>query len=196
MSEGRDYDLAEEDQWGRERDATTASWRHRTAGPASDPPSLPLTEALMICVPGPARGRPRTCALWFTGAQEAPVAGAWLSDSDGHVRIRLHGPDSEALQEAGLATIRDMISRGSVGPARAGDAPAFGAPSYPMAGSALHARGCSPAAGGEEGQPQVPELDLPGVGPAPAGKRCNRALGGYAVRRAAGHLSPRCPPRR
>nr|ABY83541.1 hypothetical protein pSHK1.72 [Streptomyces sp. HK1] len=62
--------------------------------------------------------------------------------------------------------------------------------------SAPHPRGCSPAAGGEEGQPQVPELDLPGVGPAPAGKRCNRALGGYAVRRAAGHLSPRCPPRR
>lgn len=71
MSEGRDYYLAEEDQWGRERGATTASWRHRTAGPASDPPSLPLTEALMICVPGPARGRPRTHVLCGSPARPA-----------------------------------------------------------------------------------------------------------------------------
>ncbi|RZE70103.1 hypothetical protein OH723_31725 (plasmid) [Streptomyces albidoflavus] len=53
----------------------------------------------------------RTEEEFLAALQEAPVAGAWLSDADGHVRIRLHGPDSEVLQEAGLATIRDMISR-------------------------------------------------------------------------------------
>ncbi|MEU6647734.1 hypothetical protein ABZ863_35155 [Saccharomonospora sp. NPDC046836] len=53
----------------------------------------------------------RTEEEFLSALQEAPVAGAWLSDSDGYVRIRLHGPGGEVLQGAGLATIRDMISR-------------------------------------------------------------------------------------